>query len=171
MSPGSGSPSPLPLLLAALALPWLLVGLAALPVLPILSLQLALFTGLAGPLCLPRVRVALLPAAPRRALAERTALEQFMLRGVGRTEGHTGVLVFVSLAEHYARIVADEAIAARVDQADWQDAVDALIDHLRAGRMADGFVEAIERCGAVLATPFPAKADDRRELPDRIYLS
>jgi putative membrane protein len=113
MSPGSGSPSPLPLLLAALALPWLLVGLTALPVLPILSLQLALFTGLAGLLCLPRVRVALLPAAPRRALAERTALEQFMLRGVGRTEGHTGVLVFVSLAEHYARMVADEAIAAR----------------------------------------------------------
>ncbi len=94
-----------------------------------------------------------------------------MLRGVGCTEGHTEVLVFVSLAEHYARIVADEAIAARVDQADWQDAVDALIDHLRAGRIADGFVEAIERCGAVLATHFPAKADDRSELPDRIYLS
>jgi putative membrane protein len=37
--------------------------------------------------------------------------------------------------------------------------------------MADGFVEAIERCSAVLATHFPAKADDRSELPDRIYLS
>jgi putative membrane protein len=156
--------------LGALALPWLLVILTTLPVLMILSLQLALVVALATILCLPRVRVALLPKATRRAIAHRAAMEQFMLRGIGRTEGRTGVLVFVSLAERYARIVADEAIARRVAQADWQGAVDALIDHMREGRIADGFVVAIERCGGVLATHFPAKADERSELPDRIYL-
>jgi len=156
--------------LAALALPWLLVGLTTLPVLIILSLQLALFVALAAILCLPRVRVGLLPAATRRAIAHRAAMEQFILRGIGRTEGRTGVLVFVSLAERYARIVADEAIAARVAQAEWQSAIDALIDHMREGRIADGFVEAIERCGGVLATHFPAKPNERSELPDRIYL-
>jgi len=156
--------------LAALALPWLLVILTTLPVLMILSLQLALFVVLAAILCLPRVRVALLPKATRRAIAHRAAMEQFLLRGIGRTEGRTGVLVFVSLAERYARIVADEAIARRVAQADWQGAVDALIEHLREGRIADGFVVAIERCGGVLAAHFPAQAGDRPELPDRIYL-
>jgi putative membrane protein len=156
--------------LAALALPWLLVGLTTLPVLIILSLQLALFVVLAVLLCLPRVRVALLPRATRQAIAHRAAMEQFMLRGIGRTEGRTGVLVFVSLAERYARIVADEAIAQRVAQAEWQSAIDALVDHMRRGRIADGFVEAIERCGGVLATHFPAKTDERSELPDRIYL-
>jgi len=156
--------------LAALALPWLLVGLTTLPVLIILSLQLALFVVLAAILCLPRVRVGLLPPATRRAIAHRAAMEQFMLRGIGRTEGRTGVLVFVSLAERYARIVADEAIDSRVTQADWQSAIDALIEHMREGRVADGFVEAIERCGGVLAVHFPARPDDRSELPDRIYL-
>ena len=156
--------------LGALALPWLLVGFTTLPVLIILSLQLALFVALAVLLCLPRVRSALLPRATRQAIAHRVAMEQFMLRGIGRTEGRTGVLVFVSLAERYARIVADEAIAARVAQADWQGAIDALIDHMREGRIADGFVVAIERCGGVLATHFPATADERSELPDRIYL-
>jgi putative membrane protein len=163
----------LPILLAALlalALPWLLVILTTLPVLMILSLQLALFVALAAILCLPRVRVALLPKATRRAIAHRAAMEQFMLRGIGRTEGRTGVLVFVSLAERYARIVADEAIAQRVAQADWQAAIDALIEHMREGRIADGFVVAIERCGGVLAAHFPATADERSELPDRIYL-
>ncbi|SEO79453.1 putative membrane protein [Rhodospirillales bacterium URHD0017] len=163
----------LPILLAALlalALPWLLVALTTLSVLTILSLQLALFVALAALLCLSRVRVALLPAAARRAIAHRAAMEQFMLRGIGRTEDRTGVLVFVSLAERYARIVADEAIASRVAQAEWQGAIDALIGHMREGRIADGFVEAIERCGGVLATHFPAKADERSELPDRIYL-
>src|SRR5262249_47809520 len=121
--------------LGALALPWLLVGLTTLPVLVILSLQLALFVALAVLLCLPRVRSALLPRATHQAIAHRVALEQFMLRGIGRTAGRTGVLVFVSLAERYARIVADDAIARRVAQADWQHAVDALVAHMREGRI------------------------------------
>jgi len=156
--------------LAALALPWLLVFVTTLAVLMILSLQLVLFVVLAVLLCLPRVRAGLLPAATRRAVAHQAAMEQFVLRGIGRTEGRTGVLVFVSLAERYARIIADEAIASRVVQDEWQGAVDVLIEHMREGRIADGFVVAIERCGTVLATHFPAKADERSELPDRIYL-
>lgn len=163
----------MPILLAALgalALPWLLVALTTLPVEVILWLQLALFFGLAVLLCLPQMRIALVPPATRRALAHRAAMAQFMLRGIGRTEGRTGVLIYVSLAERYARIIADEAIAARVAQAQWQAAVDAMIQHMREGRIADGFVESIERCGGVLADHFPAASTDRPELPDRIYL-
>lgn len=156
--------------LSALALPWLLVALTTLPVLIILSLQLALFMVLAAILCLPRVRSTVVPRATRQAMAHRAAMEQFMLRGIGRTEGRTGVLVFVSLSERYARIVADEAIASRVAQADWQSTIDALIEHMREGRIADGFVEAIDRCGNVLAKHFPARSSERSELPDRIYL-
>lgn len=156
--------------LAALALPWLLVALTTLPVQVILWLQLALFLALGTLLYLPRVRVWLVPPATRRALAHRAAMEQFMLRGIGRTEGRTGVLIYVSLAERYARIVADEAIASRVAQSQWQAAIDGLIEHMREGRIADGFVEAIERCGNVLADHFPAASVDRAELPDRIYL-
>ncbi len=156
--------------LAALTLPWALMTLTRLPVQEILGLQLALFVVLVLLLGLPRVRARLLPPATRRALAHRVAMEQFMVRGIGRTEGRTGVLVFVSLAERYARIIADEAIAARVPQGHWQAAIDALVDHMRDGRVADGFVEAIERCGSVLAEHFPAMPDDRPELPDRIYL-
>jgi putative membrane protein len=169
----SADSTALPILMAALAslaLPWFLVALTVLPVQQILWLQLALFLCLAVLLCLPRVRIALLPPTTRRAIAYRVAMEQFMLRGVGRTQDRTGVLIFVSLAERYARIIADEGIAARVAQSAWQDAVDALVGHTRDGRIADGFVEAIGRCGDVLATHFPRAAADRDELPDRIYL-
>jgi putative membrane protein len=156
--------------LAALALPWFLVALTALPVQQILWLQLALFLCLAVLLCLPRVRIALLPPATRRAVAHRVAMEQFVLRGVGRTKDRTGVLIFVSLAERYARIIADDGIAQRVAQPAWQGAVDALIGHMREGRIADGFVEAVGRCSDVLANHFPRADADRDELPDRIYL-
>jgi putative membrane protein len=156
--------------LAALFAPWPLLGLTALPVNIILLVQLLTFFVLALVLCLPRVRIALVPRAARRAMAHRMAMEQFMIRGIGRKADRTGVLIFVSLAERYARIVADRAIADRVPQSEWQHAVDALIAHTSQGDTPGGFVAAIERCGRVLEENFPRMEGDRRELPDRIYL-
>ena len=37
-------------------------------------------------------------------------------RGIARKNDRSGILIFVSLAEHYARIIADDGIAARVPQ-------------------------------------------------------
>jgi putative membrane protein len=163
----------LPILLAAagaLALPWLLVAFTAMPVTRILLLQIAAFVALAVILCLPRVHVALMPPAMRRAIAHRAAMEQFIIRGIARKKDRTGILVFVSLAERYARIIADEGIAGRVARSEWQGAVDALVAHTRDGRVADGFIAAIEACGRVLASHFPRSETSRDELPDRIFL-
>jgi putative membrane protein len=163
----------LPILLAALAallLPWPLVALTRMPVNLILLLQLLAFVALASLLCLPRIRIALVPRAARRAMAHRAAMEQFMIRGIGRKADRTGVLIFVSLAERYARIVADRAIADRVSNRQWQEAVDALIAHTRHGRIADGFVAAIGICGRVMGENFPRSGTSRGELPDRIYV-
>ena len=163
----------LPILLAALVallLPWPLVAFSAMPVNVILVLQLLVFFALAALLCLPRVRIALVPRAARRAMAHRAAMEQFMIRGIGRKADRTGVLIFVSLAERYARIVADRAIAERVPNRDWQAAVDALTAHTRDGRIADGFVAAIGACGRILEEHFPRSGSSRDKLPDRIYV-
>jgi putative membrane protein len=163
----------LPILIAAvaaLALPWLLVAFTAMTVYRILSLQVIVFFVLIVLLCLPRVRVALMPRRARRAVAHRVAMEQFRTRGITRTKDRSGILIFVSLAERYARIVADEGIAARVRQSEWQAAVDALIAHMRDGRIADGFIVAIDLCGGELAKHFPRTEGDREELPDRIYV-
>ena len=48
--------------------------------------------------------------------------------------------------------------------------VDALVAHMRDGRIADGFVAAIDLCGSELAKNFPPTETSRDELPDRIYL-
>jgi putative membrane protein len=163
----------LPILVAAmvaLAVPWLLVALTAMPVNHILLLQIVVFSVLAILLCLPRVRVALLPRRARRAIAHRVAMEQFSIRGVGRTKERTGVLIFVSLAERYARIIADQGIADRVPQSEWQGAVDALVAHMSGGRIADGFIAAIDACGKVLESHFPRTETSRDQLPNRIHL-
>jgi putative membrane protein len=168
----SSDSGPLPILLAtlaALAAPWLLVAFTTLPVLAILSWQVLVFLASAFLLCLPRVRIALVPRRARRAMAFRVATEQFFTRAVSRKRERSGILIFVSLAEHYARIIADDGIAGRVPQSHWQGAVDALIAHVREGRIADGFTAAIEMCGTVLAEHFPRSEGSPNDLPDRIY--
>ena len=108
----------------------------------------------------------LVDAATARA---RSALEQFLLRGITRTKNRTGVLIFVSLAEHYARIVADEGISRKVHHSEWQAAVDALTARMHDDQIAAGFIAAIERCGVVLATHAPPDGSPN-ELPDRLYV-
>jgi putative membrane protein len=169
----SSSVSMLPVLLATLAalvLPWGLVAFTNMPVYRILSLQLVTFLVLLAILCWRPVRVALMPRRARRAVAHRVAMEQFRERGLARKKDRTGILIFVSLAERYARIVADEGISQCVPQTRWQTAVDTLIAHIRSERIADGFVAAIEICGNELAVHFPRTDTHRDELPDRIYL-
>ena len=169
----SAQATALPVLIAAvlaLAAPWILMALTPLPLQSILSLQVLVFLVFLTVCCLPRVRTALVPRATRRALAHRAAMEQFVVRGIARTKQRTGILIFVSLAERYARIIADEGIAAHVPQSQWQGAIDTLVGHMRDGRVADGFIAAIEACSSVLAAHFPATGTERSELPDRIYL-
>lgn len=163
----------LPVLIAAVAalvLPWLLMSFTAMTVHRILSLQVIVFFALLALLYLPRVRVALMPRKARRAIAHRVAMEQFASRGIARKKDRSGILIFVSLAERYARIIADEGIAARVPQSEWQAAVNALVAHMRDGRIADGFITAIDVCGNELANHFPRTATSNDVLPDRIYL-
>ena len=68
----------LPVLIAAvvaLVLPWLLMMFTALTVHRILLLQVLTFLVVLIPLCMPRLRVALLPRRARRIVAHHAAME------------------------------------------------------------------------------------------------
>jgi putative membrane protein len=155
---------------AALALPWLLMTFTEMTVQRMLSLQVLTFLLLLIVLSLPRIQVLLLPRKTRRAIAHRVAMEQFVSRGIAHNKSRAGILIFVSLAERYARIVAGDEIACRVPQSEWQAAVDQLVAHMRDGRIADGFVSAINTCGNVLSRHFPRSEHSADKLPERIYL-
>jgi putative membrane protein len=153
----------------ALLTPWPLIYFTPWSVQRIFLLQLVVFLIVGVVSSLTPLRLLLVPRAIKRARAHREALEQFVVRGITRTKNRTGVLIFVSLAERYARIIADEGIAAKVPNSEWQEAVDALTAHMRDGRIAAGFTAAVERCGIVLATHAPADGSPN-ELPDRLYV-
>jgi putative membrane protein len=104
--------------------------------------------------------------ATLRARARATAY--YRTGAQWRTTGTTGELIYISLAEPQAEILADQAIAAKVGPEVWGEAMAAMLVELKAGRLADGMIAAVERVGAVLAAHFPRAEDDINELPDRL---
>lgn len=114
------------------------------------------------------LRLALTPASIRHRRVHARALSAFRIGAERRTTGRTGILIYLSLAEHRAEIVADEAIATKVEAEVWGEALAAMLVELKRGRMADGLIAAIERVGTVLSAHFPRAADDQNELPDRL---
>jgi putative membrane protein len=156
--------------LVALVVPLPLIFLTLLPASLIFLIQLVAFIVLALGFSLPDVRPRMVPPGVKHAAARALAVKQFLAHGLHTTEARTGVLIFVSLAERHAEIIADAGIAAKVDGAVWQAAMDKLVAEVSAGRLADGLIAAIESTGAVLARHFPPRARDRNELPDDIVL-
>ena len=103
----------------------------------------------------------------KRAVRQR-AIDLFRVGIESRTAGRTGILIYLSLKEHRAEIVADEAIAAKVDGEVWGDAMLALIEHTKARKPGEGMAEAVRQVGIVLTEHFPKSDDNPNELPDRL---
>jgi putative membrane protein len=156
--------------LAALVVPLPLILLTLWPAMTIYLVQLAVFVVLAILLSLPPVHIRTVPRSVQRARAHDRALEQFLAHGLQMTEARTGALIFVSLAERHAEIVADAGIAGKVPQAVWEDAIAGLVGEIRAGRLGEGLVAAVGQVGAVLAAHFPPRPDDRDELANDVIL-
>lgn len=134
-----------------------------------LALGQAIVLALAAlPALVPSLRVRMVPAAIREARAMDEARRQFLSRNLSGTAGRTGILVFVSLAERFACVLADSGIDDQVADDFWEEIVDRLVDRSAAGQLADGLVEAVQACGRALAEHVPPAAGDRNELPDRV---
>ncbi len=133
-----------------------------------LVLEVIAFLLVRGLLGVEAVRMALTPGATKARRVRRRARDLFSVGAEQRTRAGTGVLLYLSLAERRAEIVAEHGIHARVAPEAWGEAMAALLAGVRDGRAGEGVAAAVERIGAVLAEHFPRSADDTNELPDRL---
>jgi putative membrane protein len=117
-------------------------------------------------LSVPGLHLRLVPTRVKHARASRLAKAQFYSQGVQLTPHHSGVLFFVSLAERYVEIVADKGIHGKIGEARWRGIVDLFLDKVRHGRVVDGFVAAIDACGAAMAEHYPPDPNEPDELSD-----
>lgn len=139
------------------------------------QIMLLLFAKLAGAFLLVRLafawrplRLALTPGWTKTRRVRRRAIILFRAACELRTRGRTGVLVYVSLAERRAEIVADRAITDEVEPEVWGEAMALLIAGIKAGRPGEGLAGAIGKIAAVLAEVVPPAAANPNELPDRL---
>lgn len=92
----------------------------------------------------------------------------FSRLAVWNTEGNTGVLIYMLLAEHAIEIVADRGIAAKVAPEQWRAICEELEQACRDDRHAEGTMAAIASIHTLLTEHFPASGrSNRDELPNR----
>lgn len=114
------------------------------------------------------LRLALTPMHIKQRRVRARAIDLFRVGTESKTAGRTGVLLYLSMREHRAEIVADGSISEKIAPEIWGDAMLALIRHVRAGRPGEGMAEAVRQMGIVLAEHFPKGSENPNELPDRL---
>jgi putative membrane protein len=134
------------------------------------ALQAAVFVLAALIVWLPPVRRALTPASLKAERVHRAAMQQFLSHGLHATRERTGILLFASLAEHRAEVIADEGIYSVAPNEVWREVVDLLIAGLKRRDIPGGFEVAVARCGEILAQYIPPRDDNPNELPDRLVI-
>ena len=114
------------------------------------------------------LRFALTPGPVKTARTHARAIKHFKVGAERRTHGRTGVLIYVSLREHRAQIVADAAIADKVDPEVWGAAMVDMLREIKQGQLGAGIAAGVRDVGEILSQHFPRAEDDENELPDRL---
>ena len=96
------------------------------------------------------------------------AATAFFTERLYRTRAKNGILLYISLLEKRAWILADEGINSRIPRNQWQETVDHVTRGIREKRQCDAICEAIEKIGEMLQDHFPITTDDKDELHNLI---
>jgi putative membrane protein len=152
----------------ALAAPWPLLAFAALTPAHIFLVQLVVFALGLGAVAFTPVRARLVSNARRNSSCHRAAVVQFAMRGLDRGTERNGVLLYVSLAERYARVVAD--MGSQVSQEAWRELIADLCMTMRGGESPTALKTAAERMGDLLGQAFPASPEQNAPKAQRFHV-
>ncbi len=147
---------------------WSYPGESGIALAHLYQIQVLIFLGLGSLFQISKIRYWLIPKSVKLHRARRHAHEQFFIQKLHLTENNTGVLIFVSVAEHYVEIIVDKAVAEAVDNSVWQETVNEFVQHIRKGEIAQGFSATVEQCRNVLCEHFPAPHGRPDELPNHL---
>lgn len=135
----------------------------------LLLVQWLSFAGLSLLLRIPSLTTRLIPRAVRHWRASNLARRQFLEHNLHHTSDGTGMLIFVSEAEHYVEILVDQGISSRLPDATWQAIVADFTQRVKRGETLQGFLGCIQACGEHLKQHLPATST-RNELPNHLVI-
>jgi len=99
---------------------------------------------------------------------QNAAITAFFTERLYKTRDENGILIFISLLEHRAWVIADSGINERIPKEQWQEAVSIITQGIRDNKQCEALCQAIEMIGSILEKEFPVKKDDTNELSDLI---
>ncbi|MBL7044198.1 MAG: hypothetical protein ISR77_36550 [Pirellulaceae bacterium] len=108
---------------------------------------------------------------PQREMREevsRRAREVFFDNRIHHTAGATGLLLYVSLFEHMAAVIADQNVLEKLGQPAVDELCAELTNGLHAGHPTDAFCDALASAGRRLGGVLPRAEDDANELADAL---
>jgi len=104
------------------------------------------------------LRLFIVPERVKHAHAWQLAHREFNAHTIANPNQRHRILLFVSLGERYVEIVADHETHAMAPDGAWNKIVDRFLANVKAGRVADGVLDAIAACGAILKEHHPSQA-------------
>jgi len=102
------------------------------------------------------------------AEVQNAALTSFFTERLYKTRDENGILIFISLLEHRAWVLADSGINERIPHEQWQEAVSIITRGIHEKKQCDALCQAIEMIGDILEKEFPVRKDDTNELSNLI---
>lgn len=118
---------------------------------------------------LPPVIRLLTSAARMRDKVQLRAGRAFAQHAISQTRERTGVLIMLSILERQIYVLPDRSLTGLVSAEQWKQVVQAAVERLQDGDIADGLSCAIKACGVVLAEACPSRpGDNPNEFPDHV---
>ena len=130
--------------------------------------QAGIFLIVAILVALPGVRRMMTPGVLKSYRVRQAARRHFVAVGARLSHAEPHILIFASMADRRVELVAHDAIHKAVGEGPWNESVAAVVEGMKTGKPADGFVKAIGICGAALAQHFPPHGAPANRLPNTI---
>ena len=96
------------------------------------------------------------------------ARQEFSRLGMQATRERNAVLVLIAPESQQFAVIGDEGVHRKCGDVFWRELAEAMTLPFKQGDFTAGLLAGIGRAGALLATHFPRRPDDRNELPDQV---
>lgn len=111
------------------------------------------------------IRVVIARSAPEEVFAAAT--KTFAKIGMQKTAKRNGVLIYIAVNRKRFAVIGDEGIDVHMGQEGWDRTRDILAENFKAGKKAEGIIEAVGEVAKVLSEYFPPEECDRNELSNK----
>lgn len=103
------------------------------------------------------LRLSLIPKGAKIWECWEMAHRSFAARILARNDRVTGILIFVSLGEHYVEVVTDRDVDLHIPQKAWDGLIREFSAAAKGKRLGEGLIRLVEGAADVLAPHYPVK--------------